>query len=241
MVVIALVAGELLRGHFPLPQFLAASHQPVQVFGHESSGRLPSPVLGFLDRWFGTPSLFQPDPVANTDFVYYDVTGATQPQLVAGIEKAEICKTYGPCLVDPAQPAGTALGLEGDRAVGSYYYCYTPSTTVLAYRHFIVLPRWSPEPDGAVTASLVREWNDLVRTIYIHEAGHVAIAEADIALFNREAEALPTCDALFDYWRNPQVWDRLNADQNAYHARLRADCRAEIGCIPYDGWEGWYF
>ena len=31
---------------------------------------------------------------------------------------------------------------------------------------------------------------------------------------------------------------QLNADQDAYHARLHADCRPEIGCMPA-GWMGW--
>lgn len=66
----------------------------------------------------------------------------------------------------------------------------------------------------------------------------VTIAETDIAALNAQAEALPTCQAVFNFWDNPHVFDQLQADQNAYHARLRADCKPEIGCIPAF-WEGW--
>lgn len=219
---------------------LAASRQPSISLDDQSFGDLTYGINRFMDRWYGVPRLFLPPPIGNTDFVFYDVTGTTQPELEESFKRADICKTYGPCLVDPAQPAGVTLGLEGDKPAVSYYYCYSPKTTVLPYKHYIVLPRWSPPRDGSIKRSLVDKWNDLAKTIYIHEAGHEAIAERDIASLNAQAEALPTCQAVFDFWDNPHVFDQLNADQLAYHARLRADCRPEIGCIPAY-WEGWIF
>jgi hypothetical protein len=41
-----------------------------------------------------------------------------------------------------------------------------------------------------------------------------------------------------DFWNNPHVFDKRDADQSAYHARLRADCRPEVGCMTA-GWMGW--
>jgi hypothetical protein len=84
----------------------------------------------------------------------------------------------------------------------------------------------------------VEKWNALAQVIYTHEAGHVAIDKQDIAALNAQAQKLATCDALYKFWDDPHVFDKLQADQLAYHARLRADCRPEIGCIP-PGWDGW--
>jgi hypothetical protein len=190
-------------------------------------------------RWFGSPALWQPPPTDNTDFTFFDVRGATQADLIRSLNAADICKTYGPCLPDPANPnqSGIAWGLAGLEAGGSYE-CYSPRTTTLRYREYILLPRWSPLPLGGVSVTLVERWNALEKSIYVHEAGHVAIDIQDIAALNNQAHSLPSCQALFDFWNNPHVFDKLDADQNAYHARLRADCRPEVGCF-YAGWMGW--
>lgn len=236
-VVIVLVGG-LLLGARQSVHYLAASHQATLTLDDQAFGWVNYGIRSLMDRWHGEPRTFQPPPIANTDFLYFDVTGTTQQELIYSLDHSDICKTYGPCLVDPAVPSGIAWGLEGDKPAVSYYVCYSPRTTVLPYRHYIVLPRWSPPADGSIKRSLVDRWNDLLRVIYIHEAGHVTIAEQDIAALNAQAEALPTCQAVFNFWDNPHVFDQLQADQNAYHARLRADCRPEIGCIPAY-WEGW--
>jgi hypothetical protein len=237
---VIVLVGALLLGARQSVHSIAASHQTSLTLDQESIGQLNYGIGNALDRWYGVPRLFVPAPIANTDFIFFDVTGTTQQELEASFKSADICKTYGPCLVDPAVPSGVTLGLEGDKPAVTYYYCYSPSTTVLPWKHFIVLPRWSPPADGSIKRSLVDRWNDLARTIYIHEAGHVAVAEQDFAALNAQAEALPTCQAVFNFWDNPHVLDNLSADQNAYHARLRADCRPEIGCIPAY-WEGWIF
>jgi len=106
-------------------------------------------------------------------------------------------------------------------------------------REFIVLPRWSPPADGTVKIPLVEKWNALAKVIYTHEAGHVVITIQDLAALNDQAHRLPSCQALFDFWARPSTFDQLNADQEAYHARLREDCRPEIGCTP-SGWLGWH-
>jgi hypothetical protein len=79
----------------------------------------------------------------------------------------------------------------------------------------------------------------LEQVIYRHEAGHAAISVQDIAALNDQARHLPSYQALISFWANPGLWNQMNADQNAYHARLRADCRPEIGCVPYN-WMGWH-
>jgi hypothetical protein len=193
----------------------------------------------FQSRWFGSPALWQPPLIDNTDIKFFDVKGQTQVELIRSLNAADICKTYGPCLPDPANPnqSGIAWGLEG-LVPGGSYVCYSPRSTTLHYREYILLPRWSPMPLGGVSVALVERWNALQKVIYVHEAGHVAIDIQDIGALNDQAHRQPTCQALFNFWDNPHVFDQLAADQNAYHARLRADCRPEIGCF-YAGWMGW--
>jgi len=89
-----------------------------------------------------------------------------------------------------------------------------------------------------VRISLVERWNALAKVIYTHESTHVTIAHQDVADLNRQAQQLPTCDALFKFWDDPHVFDKLEADQAAFHARLRAHCEPAAGCIPA-GWMGW--
>src|SRR5207247_4361325 len=84
---------------------------------------------------------------------------------------------------------------------------------------------------------LVEKWNALAKSIYVHEAGHVAVDKQDLGALNAQAQKLPSCDAVYRFWDDPHVYDKDDADQAAYHARLHADCRPEIGCIP-DGWRG---
>lgn len=190
--------------------------------------------------WFGSPAIWTPPPIANNDFQFFDLGGSTQAELIASFKKAAICDTHK-CLPDPAvPPGGTFLGLEGTESPGSWSspYCYSPRTMTAVFRTYILLPRWSPVPVGGVTISLVRKWNALEQVIYTHEAGHVAVEVQDLAALNDQAHLSPSCAALFAFWANPSIWDKLDADQNAYHARLRADCRPEVGCIP-PGWMGW--
>jgi predicted secreted Zn-dependent protease len=191
----------------------------------------------FESRWFGTPALWQPPPIDNTDYKFFDVAGHTQTELIHSLSAADICKAYGPCQPDPANPSGIAWGLEG-AAPGGTYLCYSPRSTTLHYRYYVLLPRWSPLALGGVPVALVTKWNALLKLIYVHEAGHVAIDAQDLASLNDQAHQLPSCQALYAFWNDPHVFDKLAADQAAYHARLRADCRPEIGCAP-PGWLGW--
>ncbi len=189
-------------------------------------------------RWYGAPAVWQPPPITNTEIQYFDVTGNTRAEIIRSLDAANLCKVHGPWAVDPANPTNTAWGLEWDVPAASSYVCYAPATTRLPYREFVLLPRWSPRPLGGVTVDLVQAWNALLQVIYIHESTHVTIAINDIKALNDQAHELPTCDALFAFWDNPHLWDKLESDQAAFHARLRADCRPEIGCIP-PGYMGW--
>jgi hypothetical protein len=190
--------------------------------------------------WFGSPAIWTPPPISNTDIQFFDVSGSTQADLIASFKKAAICDTHK-CLPDPAVPAGgTAWALEGIESPGSWSapYCYSPRTMTAVFRTFILLPRWSPVPVGGVTIPLIEKWNALEQVLYTHEAGHVAITVEDFAALNDQAHLSASCTALFAFWADPSIYDKLNADQNAYHARLRADCRPAVGCIP-PGWMGW--
>ena len=201
-------------------------------------GVLQAQVQDLKDRWYGAPAIYQPPAITNTDIVFFDVKGSTQGQLIESLDHADLCKKYPPCASDPAVPNGVAWGLEGGNLVDKTVSCYSPSTTTVAFREMVVLPRWSPPADGTVKIPLVERWNALAKAIYAHEAGHVTIAQKDIADLNQQAQRLSSCDALFNFWQDPHLFDKLEADQLAYHARLRADCRPEIGCIP-PGWMGW--
>jgi hypothetical protein len=192
----------------------------------------------FQHRWFGSPALWQSPPIDNTDIGFFEVRGRTQRELIASLVAADICKTHGPCTPDPASPSGVALGLEGVTPAVTSYVCYAPSRTTVPYREQVWLPRWSPLPIGGVSISLVEAWNALAKMVYVHEAGHVAIDIQAVNALNAQAHRLSSCQAVFDFWDSPHVWDQRDADQNAYHARLRADCRPEIGCAPA-GWMGW--
>jgi hypothetical protein len=199
---------------------------------------LQAEVADLKSRWFGSPALFSPPAIANTDIIFFDVTGTNQKQLLDSFMNASICTTYGPCAPDPAVPNGYAMGLEGFKPTASSYQCYSPSTTTLEFREFVVLPRWSAPTDGTIRIPLVEAWNALAQTIYTHELGHVAIDRQGIAALNDQAHQLPNCTSLISFWASPSVYDTINADQAAYHARLHADCRPEIGCfVP--GWMGW--
>jgi hypothetical protein len=199
---------------------------------------LQAEIADLKQRWYGSPALWSPPPIPNTDFQFFDVSGRTQKELLDSIEKAALCDTHK-CAPDPAAPAGFALGLEhSDFQAWSSPYCYSPKTLNAAFHSFILLPRWSPRPDGSVKIPLVERWNALEQTIYTHEAGHIAIDVQYFAALNDQAHQLASCQALFAFWNNPSTYEKLTALQNEYHARLRADCRPEVGCIP-SGWMGW--
>jgi len=202
------------------------------------NNELQATVNDLSSRWFGHPSMWQPSGLpANTAVHYFAVQGATQVQLIDALDNSDICSHYH-CLPDPAVPNAVARALEGqDEVVPSAAYCYSPSTFSFHFHHFIVLPQWSPTI-GSVRKTLVQEWNALEGVLLTHEVGHIQIANQYLATLNQQSQRLATCQAMDAFWQNPHLWDGLDAAQNAYHARLRADCRPEIGCIPF-GWMGW--
>jgi uncharacterized coiled-coil protein SlyX len=200
---------------------------------------LQAEVQDLKERWYGSPALYSPPAVSNTDIQFFDVAGTTQQELINSLDTSSICTKFGStCAPDPAVPNGVAWALEGFKPAISSYQCYSPSTTTIPYREFMVLPRWSPPTDGSVKIPLVEAWNALAQVLYIHEAGHVAITQQDVAALNDQAHGLPSCAALISFWASPSVYDKEAADQAAYHARLHADCRPEIGCLP-NGYMGW--
>ena len=186
--------------------------------------------------WFGNPPIWAPPPIPQTEILYFDVTGFSQPQLIHSMNTSNICVTYGPCATDPAVPNGIAWGLEGMAFIPGLY-CYPPHTYPVPWQVYVVLPRWAP-PVVGVSVDLVTKWNALEKSIYIHEAGHAAITRQDLYDLGVQAMQLSSCDAVFAFWYDPATYSKLNADQAAYHARLHADCRPEIGCMPPD-WLGW--
>ena len=238
LALVAMLGGELLSADIVVSKRVAA--RQAQAAASQKPLVLYNPEIQLLQtRWFGTPAIYQPAPIANTTTLFFDVAGVTQDELYNSLNDSGICKKYGPCAKDPANPTGSAWGLEWFQfAGGNYYTCYAPSTTTLQFREYILLPRWTPVADGSVTIDLVERWNALARVIYIHEAGHVAISKQDLAALNAQAHRLATCDAVVAFWDSPHVLDKEAADQAAYHARLRADCRPEVGCIP-PYWMGW--
>src|ERR1700738_1696737 len=79
--------------------------EEVQQSAVEPAARIAAPSTGgaairgvawdFQLRWFGTPALWQPPPIDNTDITFYEVRGTTQRELLASIAAADICKTHG--------------------------------------------------------------------------------------------------------------------------------------------------
>ena len=200
-----------------------------------------STIQDLLSRWIGEPALWQPSSVpTNVRVEYFDVTGTTQTDLIDALNNDGLCQRYA-CQPDPALPAGSpAWALEGDGATSpSLEYCYSPATTAGFewVDHTITMPRWSPKL-GSVKMVLVQEWNALEAVMWTHELGHVQVSEDWLAAQNAASRQLPSCRAWAAFWQDPHQADTLAAAQNAYHAKLRADCRPEIGCIP-PGWMGW--
>lgn len=228
---------ELLRTNRELTRELA-DQKAAWAAQQSEVDALEAEIADLKQRWYGSPALWTPPPLANTDFQFFDVSGHSQAELIASLKKAAICDTHK-CLPDPAAPPGFALGLEGsDFQAWSTPYCYSPKTLTAIFRSHILMPRWSPPPDGTVKIRLVERWNAMEQVIYTHEAGHVAIDVQYLAALNNQAHQLPSCDALLDFWSNASIYDNLHVQQNEYHARLRADCRPEVGCMP-PGWMGW--
>jgi predicted secreted Zn-dependent protease len=220
----------LLAACGPTPHWLRA--QPI-VAGYHS---LDAQAAGLIaERWFGVPSLWVPPPIPSTTIEFFDVSGSTQRALINSLNSSDICAKNGGCSPDPAVPNGVAWGLEGEAPFG--FDCYSPRTTPVPFNVFVLLPRWSPFL-GSVTVSLVTKWNALEQMIYVHEAGHAAISVQDLYELGAESNQLSSCQAVFDFWDNQTTYSKLEADQAAYHARLHADCRPEIGCAP-PGWLGW--
>ncbi|HEV2415908.1 MAG TPA: hypothetical protein VGX27_13975 [Candidatus Dormibacteraeota bacterium] len=203
-----------------------------------------STIEDLKSRWIGDPALWQPTNVpSNVSVEYFDVTGTTQTDLIDALNNSGLCQKYA-CLPDPALPPGSpAWALEGDSSIyPPGPYCYSAKTNGYHWGgHTVTMPRWSPKL-GSVKITLVVEWNALEQAMWIHELGHVQVSEDWLASLNAQAQQLSTCEASVGFWRNlfadPHFYDSLDAAQNAYHAKLRADCRPEIGCIPY-GWMGW--
>jgi hypothetical protein len=216
---------------------LSAENVQIATLQAQVAG-LQGVVQDLKERWYGSPAIYLPPRTINVAFKYFDVRGTTQLDLIQSLDNANICKVYGPCLKDPLNPSGIAWAAEWLAPATAYYYCSTPATTNVLYRQFILLPRWAPPADGSVKISLVEQWNALMQVFYTHEAGHAAIDRKDIAALNNQAHGLRTCAAVFAFWNSRTLWNKDTADQLAYHARLYADCRPEVGCIP-DGWMGW--
>ena len=232
----ALLGGELLSADVVVSRRVAA--RQAQAVATPKPLLLYNPEVQLLQtRWFGTPAVYQPPPIADTTIQFFDVTGSTQDELYNSLNSSGLCQKYK-CAKDPANPSNVVWGLEHFEFVGTYIACYSPRTTILAFRYYIMLPRWTPPADGSVTIDLVERWNALAQVIHVHESGHVAIDKQDLAALNAQAHRLSSCGAVFAFWDSPHVFDKDVADQAAYHARLRADCRPEIGCIP-DYWMGW--
>ncbi len=117
---------------------------------------LQAEVKDLKERWYGSPAIFSPPAIANTDIEFFDVTGTTQQELIGSLSNSSICTKFGPCAPDPAVPNGVAWGLEGFKNSTTSYYCYSPSTTTLPFQEFVVLPRWSPPSDGSARSRLWR-------------------------------------------------------------------------------------
>lgn len=86
--------------------------------------------------------------------------------------------------------------------------------------------------------TLVTKWNALEQLIYVHEAGRAAISNQDLADLGAQASQLSSCQAVINFWAAPTLFDKMKADHAAYHARLHADCRPDIGCLAVGGWAG---
>src|SRR6266851_8740822 len=208
--------------------------------GHPDDGpdrRFRRGAAGAIQNiWFGEPAIYVPPAIPATETKFFSVSGFTQRALIDSLNTSGICTTYGPCAPDPAVPQGIAWALEGIDFIPGLF-CYTPQTSPLPYRTFVLLPRWAPRVTS-VTPTLVSRWDALDQVLYVHEAGHAAISNQDLAALLNQARALPSCLAVVDFWARPALFDKMEADQAAYHARLHADCRPEIGCIPAN-WLGW--
>lgn len=203
--------------------------------------QLQATVDDLRQRWIGDPPLWQPSGVpSNTTIEYFDVIGTTQADLINALNNDGLCAKYG-CAPDPAVPNNNvAWAQEQDSSTvePSAPYCYTPRTISYHFTgHTVRMPRWSPKP-GTAKITVVQKWNALEGVMLTHELGHVKVSEDYLSSLNAQSQHLASCQAMNAFWQNSHIWDGLAGAQNAYHAKLRADCRPEVGCIP-PGWMGW--
>ena len=204
------------------------------------TGRTPLQLMGVASkvtntppaRWHGTPGLWDPPAVEHATIERFEVTGLSQYAIEKSLSTSPIANDP-----DPTAPPNTvAWGEIRFHLRGGT--CERPPTVTLQYDLTILLPRWSPAPDGSVTVQLVKEWNALLQVIHTHEAGHASIYRDDMAAIQDHVRTLASCDAVVTYLEDPPTFMKIDDDQAAYHKRLFADCRPEIGCAP-PGWMGW--
>jgi len=222
--------GEIAGASVMLPRVLSMMETK-----HAASVQTPifTPTPTPIPKWYGDPAIWEPPPITNATIERFDLIGTTQRELINSLNTSPIASQATP---DPANPGALAWGLAGFHWDGGV--CYSPKTANVSYQITLTLPRWSPAPDGTVDVQLIEAWNALEQSIYVHEAGHAQIDTEDMVAINDHVHQLPNCSAVVSYIDDPTTHQKINDDQNAYHARLRADCRPEIGCIPR-GWLGW--
>lgn len=200
---------------------------PLQLLGR---GQPPSPSPPA--RWEGAPAIWEPTPVEHATIERFEVTGLSQYAVEKSLSTSPIANDPDPT----APPNSVAWGeIRFHFKAGT---CERPAAVALEYDLTILLPRWSPPADGSVTVRLVEEWNALLRVIHTHEAGHASIYRDDMTAIQAHARSLSNCDAVVAYLEDPATFKKIDDDQAAYHRRLFADCRPEIGCAP-PGWMGW--
>jgi len=217
LVLVGAVAAGWYFGSLPIPRHAAVVSSPTPT-------STPAPTPTPDTRWFGDPAIWDPPDIVGARIEYVSVSGTSQYDLITSLNAAGLKDSNG--LV--------AWGLEGSSIPSGV--CYSPRTVNISLDIVVMLPRWSPIADGRIDQDLVTKWNALQQVIYIHEVGHVKIDLDDWSATMGHIHQLPSCQAAIDYL--PAARQKRNDDQDAYHARLKADCRPEIGCF-LSGWLGW--
>ena len=210
------------RPHLPMPNLPnpVAHVLPTSIPKPKSTPK-PTPDT----RWFGEPGIWQPPDIPGARIEYFTVSGSTQWELITSLNANS-----------PKNPNGEIVGWGVAAWEHSGGTCYSPRTVDLPVDVVVTLPRWTPLPDGTVDQDLVTKWNALQQTIYVHEVGHVKIDIDDWTAAIDYIHQLSSCQAVINYI--PTAEQKIRDDNDAYHARLKADCRPEIGCFPR-GWLGW--
>ena len=125
---------------------------------------------------------------------YYTVSASTARELRARLDQSQPWKGRRP------SDASTDWNIQWTYSVVSSETGCRVRSVETKTEITITLPRWVPGPDSS--PGLVQHWEDYLKALMEHEAGHCRIVQAAAAEIRKRTQMLretPTCEALGDF------------------------------------------